>query len=103
MILDITDHGGKFFDLLAQKTAIAWDLNRVGGIKEHPTNGMLYAVEPDVGNIMAVDPSTPKNYRFEPPVVRGLVRPTCIRFSGDGKTMFVCSQGEGVVWKITGF
>lgn len=103
MILDVSSSGGKYFDLLINKKAIAWDLQRVGGIKLHPTNGLLYAVEPEAGNVIAINPSTPKSYRFEPPVIRGLTRPTCIRFSEDGLIMYVCGQGEGVIWKVTDF
>jgi hypothetical protein len=101
-ILDIKDEGGEYIDLLKNKKAIAWDLGRLGAIKEHP-NGLLYAVESELGDVVAVDPKHPMNYRFQPPVVRGFNRPTCIRFSEDGMTMFVCSQGDGCVWKVIDF
>ena len=52
---------------------------------------------------MATDPSKPKNYHFDPPVVQGFKYPTCVRFSKDGKTMFVCDQADGVVWKVRDF
>ena len=79
-------------NLLQKKKAIAWGLHRVGGIKLHPNNGLLYAAEPENGTIMAIDPKKPRNYRFQPSVVRGLESPTCIRFSADGNTMYVCMQ-----------
>lgn len=107
-IFDISDEGGRalqsdgLIPLVEGKRLLAWGLGRLGGIKEHPTNGLIYAVEPELGNVVAVDPSTPRNYRFEPPVVRGLNMPTCPRFSEDGETMYVCGSGEDAIWKITG-
>jgi hypothetical protein len=102
-VLDVYNQGGEYIDLLKSKKAVAWDLGRLGAIKEHPTNGLLYAVGPELGDIVAFDPKRPKNLRFEPPVVRGFNSPSCLRFSPDGKIMFVCSKGDGVVWSITGF
>ncbi|WAJ69599.1 YncE family protein [Catenovulum adriaticum] len=102
-ILDVTDSGGDYIDLLKNKRAVAWDLGRLGAIKEHPTNGLLYAVEPERGDVVAIDPAQPKNMRFEPPVIRGLNFPTCLRFSADGSIMYICSQGDGVVWKVEDF
>lgn len=102
-ILDVFSQGGDYIDLIKAKKAIAWDLGRMGAIKEHPNNGLLYAVEPELGDIVAIDPTKPKNHRFTPPVVRGFMNPTCLRFSPDGKTMLVCSKGDGVVWRVTEF
>ena len=102
-ILDVYQGGGEYIDLLKNKKAIAWDLGRLGAIKEHPSNGLLYAVEPERGDVVEIDPKKPQNYRFKPPVVRGLSEPTCLRFSYDGSVMYICSKGDGVVWQMTGF
>lgn len=102
-ILDVYSQGGDYIDLIKSNKAVAWDLGRLGAIKEHPTNGLLYAVEPERGDVISIDPKNPRNQRFEPPVVRGFSNPSCLRFSADGKTMYVCSQGEGVVWAVTDF
>ena len=105
-IFDVT-HNKRATDystLLKRKdTLIAWDLNRVGGIKTHPKTSQIYACEPEAGNIVKIDPKARRNYRFDPPVVRGLNFPTCVRFSRDGGTMYVCGQGDGVIWRITDF
>ena len=102
-IIDLSSGGGTYSELLDAGRVFAWGLGRIGGIKMHPTNGLLYGTEPENGVVFAVDPKVRRNYRFDPPVVRGLVKPTCLRFSADGQTMYVCGQGEGVVWRITDF
>jgi sugar lactone lactonase YvrE len=56
-----------------------------------------------LGTVMAVDPSDPGDYRFDPPVVQGLSMPTCVRFSPDGDSMFVCSMPTGSVWRLSDF
>ncbi len=102
-ILDVTNAGGDYIDLIKNRQAIAWDLGRLGAIKEHPKNGLLYAVEPERGDIVAINPKMPKNMRFDPPIVRGFNFPTCLRFSPNGDIMYVCSQGDGVVWKVSDY
>lgn len=102
-ILKVPDEGGKYSHLVERGCLIAWGLQRMGGMKAHPTDGRIYAVQPECGSVIAIDPSTPQNYRFEPPVVQGLNTPTCPRFSPDGETMFVCGSGNGVIWKVTNF
>jgi len=102
-IIDASAGGGAYIDLIRDNKLIAWGLSGLGGMKIHPTNGLIYAVEPAKGNIVVVNPANPKNYVFESPLIRGLIWPTCIRFSSDGATMYVCSQGNGVIWQITDF
>ncbi len=103
-ILEISDSmDGQYSSFAASDKIIAWGLNRIAGIKLHPTNGMLYCTEPETGSVVAIDPRKKTNGRFLPPVVRGLVGPTCLRFSRDGSIMYVCGQLEGVIWHITDF
>lgn len=102
-IMDVSPSGGMYIDIIRQKKLLAWGLHPIGGMKRHPKNDLLYVCEPLHGMVMAIDAKAQKNYTFEPPVVRGLQIPTCLRFSPDGETMYVCSQGHGVIWKITDF
>ena len=102
-ILDITGVEGDYMALVKDKRAIAWGLQQLGALKPHPHNGLLYATQPSAGSVVAVDPSTPKNYHFDPPVVQGFKYPSCVRFSEEGSTMFVCDQADGVVWKVRDF
>ena len=102
-VMDITDVEGNYMDLIKDKRAIAWGLEQVGAIKHHPSNGLLYITQPSSGDVVALNPSRPQNYHFHPPVVKGLKYPTCVRFSDDGETMFVCDQADSVVWKIRDF
>jgi len=102
-ILKVPQGGGEYFDLVDRNYLIAWGLQRIGGIILHPNNGLVYAVQPEHGSVVAINPEARQNYRFEPPVVQGLNTPTCPRFSPDGETMFVCGSGEGAIWKVTNF
>ena len=102
-IMDISDVEGDYMDLVKDQRAIAWGLDQVGALKAHPRNGRLYATQPLSGNVIAVDPNTPQNYHFQPSVVEGFKYPSCVRFSDDGETMFVCDQADGVVWKVRDF
>jgi len=88
---------------LAAKYTVAYDTGELGGIIAHPENGLLYATEPMAGSVLAVDPRDCRAYTFDPPVVRGLPDPTCVRFSPDGERMLVCSPTNGVIWEVRGF
>ena len=100
------EDGGDFMSIVANPdNVVAWGLDPMGGMKEHPENGLVYVSQPHRGCVLAVDPNIQHNYVFEPPVLE-LPRPgwpSCIRFSADGETMFVCDAGNGVVWKVEGF
>lgn len=102
-VMDITGVKGDYMQLVKDKRAIAWGLKQVGALKPHPTNGLLYITQPSSGEVMALDPSKPQNYHFQPPVLQGLKYPSCVRFSEDGETMYVCDQADGVVWKVRDF
>jgi glucose/arabinose dehydrogenase len=93
-----------YSELVAHPDAlVAWGLHRLGGMRFHPSSGLLFAVQPEMGEVIAVDPAQPGNYLFQPPVVRGLRMPTCVRFSQDSEKMYVCSSADGVVWEVEGF
>jgi hypothetical protein len=100
-ILDVDERGSERIDLIKAKKALAWDLGQREAIKEHPNNAALYAIEPELGDIVEIDRHNPRNCRFVAPVVRGSMKPTCLRFSPDGKTIYVSSKGDGVVWAVT--
>lgn len=102
-IFDVSSGGGDYFDLLKANQLIARGLHQLGGLKMNSHDGLIYAVEPKAGTVVAIDPAKQHNYKFEPPVVRGLNMPTCPRFSADGQILYVCDSGVGGIWKITGF
>ncbi|GAA5337391.1 MULTISPECIES: hypothetical protein [Thermus] len=88
---------------IAERHTIGYDLGELGGIIGHPYNHLLYVTQPIQGTIIALDPQESRSYAFDPPVVRGLPSPTCVRFTPDGEKMLVCSPTNGVVWEVTGF
>lgn len=88
---------------IAERHTIGYDLGELGGIKGHPYNHLLYATQSLQGAVVALDPQESRSYAFDPPVVRGLPTPTCVRFTPDGEKMLVCSPTNGVVWEVTGF
>ncbi len=102
-IIRAPEDGGVHAELEDRGCIVAWGLDRIGGMKEHPYDGRIYAVQPERGNIVAVDPSDKRNYCFDPPVVQGFKSPSCARFGNDGETMYVCDSGHGVIWKVTNF
>ena len=53
------------------------------------------------GSIFRVDPDA-DNQSTDPPVVRGLNQPSCLRFGPDNE-MYVCGRGDGVVLKVTDY
>lgn len=101
-ILDITE-GGDYFDLIRSDKLIAWGLNRIGGMHYNKYDNNIYAVEPEAGSVVRVDIDKKQNYKFAPRVIQGLNFPTCPRFGDNGKTLYVCSSGDGVIWKVTDF
>jgi hypothetical protein len=102
-LVRVPKDGGSYLDLAEQGHLLAKGLNWMGGEIQHPYDHLVYVAQPLKGTIMAIDPTTLQDYRFVPPVVQGLNMPTCVRFSSDGETMFVCSMPTGSIWKITHF
>lgn len=102
-VVGVPEGGGSYGRLLSDGHAVAWGLGEATSMKDHPYDGNIYVVRADHGDVVAVDPSEPRDYGFEPPVVRGLNEPICCRFSADGDTMYVCSAGDGVIWRVTDF
>lgn len=106
MIVRVPEGGGRFMSFLDDPAnVLAWGLAPMGGMKEHPTNGLIYVSQPDRGAVMAVDPEDPHNYVSDATVLE-LPRPgfpRCIRFSEDGDSMYVCDGGNGIVWRVTDF
>lgn len=103
-IIRIPDNGGDYIEeVKSQKNLIAWGLQKMGGMYFNPIDRQIYAVQPECGNVIAIDPEKPQNYKFQPPIVQGLQMPTCPRFSEDGSEMYVCDSGAGSIWKVTNF
>jgi glucose/arabinose dehydrogenase len=103
-LFKVPGEGGEFSDLVdGNDTIIATGLGHMGGMSQHPVTEQLYVTLPKEGGVISIDPTQRKDYRFEPPVIRGLNMPSCVRFSPSGDEMYVCSFAVGGVWKITGF
>lgn len=103
-LIQIPINGGDYSTFVDSDAVIAKGLGHMGGMIQRPGTEDLYLTLPKDGSVMAIDLASPgKDYRFEPPVVRGLNMPSCVRFSPDGDTMFVCSFAVGGVWKISGW
>lgn len=82
------------------ETIVADGLGRGGGMIHNPFDDLLYAVQPEAGLVIAIDPDDPeRNIMTAQVVAYGLNQPTCVRFSADGEFMYVCSSADGVVWR----
>lgn len=103
LLIRVPEGGGDFGDFLREDSPLASGLGSMGGMIQHSESDLLYVTQPVDGSITAVDPNQRRDYRFDPPVVRGLNMPTCVRFSPDGESMLVCSIATGGVWRITNF
>lgn len=102
-VLGVPSEGGSYGRLVAEGHVVAWGLGGVSTLKEHPRDGRIYVVRNLEGDIIAIEPDEPRDYQFSPAVVQGLNRPTCVRFSPDGETAYVCASGDGVIWRVTNF
>jgi hypothetical protein len=104
VLFDSTEPASSYMDIVDSRGLIAWGLGHMGGIKLNPTDSRLYAVAPERGHVVAIDPElSNQDCTFAPPVVAGLSLPNCLRFSSDGRSMFVCGRGDGVIWEISKF
>ncbi|MBP1970317.1 DNA-binding beta-propeller fold protein YncE [Virgibacillus natechei] len=92
-----------YMDIVKNGHLIASGLDWKGGMIQHPTNKMLYVTQPHKGTILEVDPFDSRDYRFQAPIIQGLNMPTCVRFSPDGNSLYVCSAPTGSIWKLSGF
>lgn len=92
-----------YMDLVKKGNLIASGLDWKGGMIQNPVNKMLYVTQPHKGTILEINPFESKDYRFSAPIIQGLNMPTCVRFSPDGNSMYVCSAPTGSIWKFTGF
>jgi hypothetical protein len=102
-LLKIPADGGDYFELADRGNILATGLGWSGGLIQHPKNGKVYVTQPKEGTIMAIDPNEQRDYRFEPPVVKGINTPSCVRFNSQGDEMYICSMPTGSVWKVSNF
>lgn len=103
IIVRYPEEPSQFMDLAKGESLIATGLDWKGGMKTSPKDGKIYITQPHKGTVVAIDPNTHKDYRFEAPVIQGLTMPSCLRFNEDGSEMYICSMATGIVWKVTGF
>lgn len=102
-LLRIPAEGGDYADLLRSDAVLARGMGQMDGMYQRPGTDQLFVTLPKEGSVIAIDlHAHGKDYRFEPPVVRGLNHPSCVRFSPSGEEMYVCSFAVGGVWKVTG-
>lgn len=72
------------------------------GMITHPITGMLYVVERGSGSVKVVPKETwGTDMRYIPPVATGFKEPSCVRFSADGKAMYVCDMSACCVWRVS--
>lgn len=104
-ILDLSgaDYGQSYADLVDEGRRIVKGRDRLGGLKYNPLDDIIYGVEPDRGEVFMADPNRSEDHQFQPGVVRGLGTPSCLRFSEDNESMYVCGLGTGGIWKVSNF
>ena len=103
-LLQIPDGGGSFSSIADTNAVLARGLGHMGGMIQRPNTDELFLTLPKEGSILSINlRERGKDYRFTPPVVRGLNMPSCVRFSPSGDEMLVCSFAVGGVWKISGW
>jgi hypothetical protein len=103
-ILGVPAKGGPFaYQELLQKHLIASGLGYTGGATPHPIQtDLLCVTQPLEGSVTFVDLTLSRDYRFEPPVVKGLPMVSCVRFDASGEKMFACSIVAGTIWLVEG-
>lgn len=101
--VDPTGQPVDYRTLIERGNVVARDLGSVGGIKYNPVDGFIYGAKPESGELFRVDPDGPAEQRFNPPLVSGLSRPSCLRVGPDSETLYACDQADGVIWKISDF
>lgn len=99
--------GGDFIHLEQNKVLVK-GLNEPIGMIYNKIDQNLYIVESKTADIKSVnleelkiakDSHEPLDLRLRTPVVSGFYEPRCVRFSEDGKIMYVCDITAGVIWK----
>jgi len=76
-------------------------LNKPLGMLVHPKTGYLFVVERGGGTVKVVPKSQfATDMRYVPPIAAGFREPSCLRFSADGQTMFVCDVGACCIWRV---
>lgn len=89
-------------ELLEEDAVVASGLNYTRGIKYNDDDELIYLSEPYAGSVSVVSPEDHRNTRFDPPIVRGVGMPSCIRF-GPGDELYVCDRSSGAVYKVTDY
>lgn len=105
-IIDLTgaEHDKTYAELVEDGRRIMTGRDTLGGLKYNPHDDVIYGVEPGRGEVFVADPDDEEaNHQFRPGIVRGLGKPSCLRFSEDNEAMFVCGLGHGTIWKVTDF
>jgi DNA-binding beta-propeller fold protein YncE len=83
-----------------ETSKFAEGLNRPLGMTFNPTTNLLYVAERGTGSIKPMPQEGGLDMRFVPPVATGFRQPSCLRFSPDKTTMYVCDMADNVVWRV---
>jgi hypothetical protein len=94
-IWDVT-HGGTFDDLRNER--FAWGLDAPGGMIADPLDDELYVVERRTGVVRRI--ADPGYARFAEPLLAGFHEPSCLRFTEDGRELFVADKAWGAIYRI---
>ncbi|QXJ32322.1 YncE family protein [Saccharolobus shibatae] len=101
-------HGGDF-NYLERSNVLVNGLSEPIGMIYNRHDKNLYVVESKGADVKSVsleelkiarDTHEPIDLRLRAPIVSGFYEPRCVRFSDDGKIMYVCDIAAGVIWKV---
>lgn len=95
-VWDVT-RGGNFDKL--RNSRFAWGLNAPGGMIADPLDEDLYVVERRSGVVRRL--SEPGYARFSEPLLAGFEEPSCLRFTTDGRQLFVADKAWGAVYRVS--
>lgn len=98
-IFDLTE-STSFSNLMERGGAWAWGLEKPLGMAVNPVDKCLYVAERGTGSVRRI-PHDGGDMRHVPPVVSGFLEPSCLRFTSDGLSLFVCDMYGCCVWKVT--
>jgi DNA-binding beta-propeller fold protein YncE len=95
-IFDVTG-GGSYDDFRDRRWV--WGLNLPLGMTNDPLDDDVYVTERGTGAIKRIG-SAGGYARFAQPLVAGFQDPSCIRFTADGRRVFVCDRAVDTVYRI---
>lgn len=95
-IFDVTQ-GGTFDEL--RDSRYAWGFDQPLGMTTDPLDGHVYVCERGSGVIKRIHPRGGYS-RFAEPLIAGFKDCSCIRFTQNGETAYVCDRAVGTVYRL---